>query len=163
MSIKQAWITKCIGAAFIIGSGSALAADVACPPNEIPANKGAQTCVKRDTPKPQVDVAQYKGAQKTQAEACNKANAAQGTIIQSADEIARINTSLNEAYHHKLKPHEGHTKAEAESDIAKWKDQRKAEETKLRAAQKDLNAAKKEHRAAVKAVKKEGAKPLECM
>lgn len=163
MSIKQAWITQCIAAAFIMGSSAAFATDVACPPNEMPANKGAQTCVKRDAPKPQVDASQYKGAQKTQAEACNKANTAQGAIVQSADEIARINNSLNEAYHHKQKPHEGHTKAEAEGEIAKWKEQRIAEEGKLRAAQKELNAAKKEHRAAAKAVKKEGAKPLECL
>ncbi len=164
MSIKQGWISKSISAAILASTVyAAPALALVCPMGEVPSGKTPEQCVKRDAPKPQLDVEKYSGAQKAQATACNKVNAAHAVIIESSTEIARINASLNEAHHHlKTLPKDGNKDA-ATADIAKWKELRKTEEAKLKQAQADENAGKKEHRTALKQLQKDGGTSLACI
>lgn len=133
-----------------------------CPPGEVAKGKPAQ-CVKRDAPKPQLDVEQYSGAQKTQAMACNKVNTARSTIVETAQEIERINTSLDRAQHDLKSVPKGADRTEAKAKVDEWKAKRKAEMAKLKQAHTDEMAATKEHRKALKQVKKEKAASLNCI
>ena len=160
MSIKQAWFSRGISAVILASAVyAAPAMALVCPMGEVPSGKVPEQCVKRDAAKPQLDVEKYSGAQKAQAIACNKTNAAHTAIVESSTEIARINTSINEAQHQK----QHHDKAAAEADIAKWKELRKTEEAKLKQAQADENAGKKAHRKAVRQLKKDGGTSLDCI
>lgn len=138
------------------------AAALTCPPGQVERGTPPQ-CEKRDQAKPQLDVAKYSGAQKAEAEACNKANAAHAVIMQAGEEIERLNASINAAQHEVQDAAKGAAKDAAKAKVADLKAKRKVEEDKLKQAQADELAGNKEHRKAVKAVKKEKAEPLNCI
>jgi hypothetical protein len=119
-------------AAFLVGAACALpaAAAMTCPPGE-EAHGMPEKCVKKYEPKPQLDVEKYSGAQKAQAQACNKANAAHDAIMHSTGEITRINTSLDTAQYEASKLPKGPEKDAAKAKVTELKTQRKAEEKTL--------------------------------
>ncbi|MBY0341506.1 MAG: hypothetical protein K2Q19_10135 [Rhodocyclaceae bacterium] len=145
------------GAAF-----SLPAAALQCPPGERPHGNPAQ-CVKTEAAKPQVDPEKYSGAQKAQAEACNKANAAHAAIVEAGEEIARLNTNINAAQHEAQHAAQGAAKDAANAKVAELKAKRKAEEQKLKQAQADEQAGDKEYRKAVKQGKKDKVDALNCL
>lgn len=113
--------------------------------------------------KPQLDAEKYTGAQKAEAQACNKANAAHAAITQSGEEIERLNTSINAAQHEVQDAAKGAANDAAKAKVADLKAKRKAEEGKLKQAQADELVGKKEHRKALKQAKQEKAEPLNCL
>lgn len=164
MSIKQTWFSRGISAVILASAVYAVPAmALVCPMGEEPSSNNPKQCVKRDAPKPQLDVEKYSGAQKMQAEACNKTNAAHASIIDTSNEIARINTSINEAQVAQKNAPTPEAKGTAATEVAKWKQERKELEAKLKKAQADENAAKKEHRKAVRQLKKDGGTSLDCI
>ena len=149
--------TLLAGAAF-----SLPAAALTCPHGEVARGTPAQ-CEKWDQAKPQLDVEKYTGALKTEAQSCNKTNAARAAIMQAGEEIERLNASINVAQHEVQDAAKGAPKDAAKAKVADLKAKRKVEEDKLKQAQADELAGSKEHRKAVKAVKKEKAEPLNCI
>jgi hypothetical protein len=161
MSIRT--LSRSTVAILIAGAAFSLpVAAMTCPHGEVERGTPPQ-CEKRDQAKPQLDVAKYSGAQKTEAEACNKANAAHAAIMQAGEEIERLNASINAAQHDVQDAAAGAAKDAAKAKVADLKAKRKVEEDKLKKAQADELAGHKEHRKAVKAVKKEKAEPLNCI
>jgi hypothetical protein len=159
--MSKAWLSKGISALVFAGAAYVTpAAALVCPAGEVPAGNPEQ-CVKRDAPKPQLDVGKYSGAQKAQAEACNRINAAHVAIIESSNEISRINVSLNDAYQ-RAKKADGDDKTAAEADITRWKALRKAQEDTLKQARAEENDGKKAYRKADRQLVKDGGSSLKC-
>ena len=138
------------------------AAALTCPPGEKASGDPAQ-CMKREAAKPQLDVEKYNGAQKAQAQACNKANAAHAAIVEAGETITRLNTNINAAQHEAHAAAKGPAKDAAKTKVADLKATRKAEEQKLQQAQADELAGDKEYRKAVKQGKKEKIEALDCL
>lgn len=138
------------------------AAALSCPPGERPHGNPAQ-CVKTEAAKPQLDSEKYSGAQKAQAEACNKANAAHAAIVEAGEEIARLNNNINATQHEAQDASTGAAKDAAKAKVAELKAKRKAEEQKLKQAQADEQAGDKAYRKAVKQGKKDKVDPLNCL
>jgi hypothetical protein len=161
MSIRT--LSRSTVAILLAGAAFSLpAAAMNCPPGEVARGTPPQ-CEKRDQAKPQLDAEKYSGALKAEAQACNKANAAHSAIMQSGEEIERLNASINAAQHEVQDAAKGAAKDAAKAKVADLKAKRKVEEDKLKQAQADELAGNKEHRKAVKAVKKEKAEPLNCI
>ncbi|MDE2599897.1 MAG: hypothetical protein KGL40_09770 [Rhodocyclaceae bacterium] len=116
-----------------------------------------------ESAKPQLDVGKYTGAQKAQAEACNKTNTARAAISAAGEEIERLNTSINAAEHKVQDAAKGPDKDAAKAKVAELKAQRKAEQPKLKQAQADELAGAKEYRKAAKQGKKEKVEALDCI
>lgn len=148
--------------AMLLAALSLPAAALTCPPGEKAHGDPAQ-CVKREAAKPQLDTGKYQGAQQAQAQACNKANAAHAAIVQSGEEIERLNNSINAAQHERQEAAKGPAKDAAKAKIADLKAKRKAEQQKLKQAQADELAGDKEYRKAVKQGKKDKAEALDCL
>lgn len=149
-------------AALIVGALYTLpAAALTCQPGEEAYGEPPQ-CIKKGDIKPQLDVEKYSGSQKSQAEACNKSNAARTVIRDSGDEIERLNNSINAAQH-EVQDAKGADKDAPKAKVAELKAQRKAEEKKLKQAQADELAAKKAYRKATKQVKKDKGTSLNCI
>lgn len=138
------------------------AAALTCPPGEKASGEPAQ-CVKREAAKPQLEVEKYNGAQKAQAQACNKANAAHAAIVAAGEEITSLNTNLNAAQHEVQDAAKGPAKDAAKAKVADLKAKRKVEQKKLEQAQADELAGDKEYRKAVKQGKKDKVDPLNCL
>jgi hypothetical protein len=138
------------------------AAALTCPPGEKASGDPAQ-CVKREAAKPQLDADKYNGAQKAQAQACNKANAAHAAIVEAGEEITRLNTNLNAAQHEVQDAAKGPAKDAAKAKVADLKAKRKVEQKKLEQAQADELAGDKEYRKAVKQAKKDKSEVLDCL
>ena len=150
-------------ALFLAGAAFSLpAAALNCPMGE-EAHGTPPQCVKRDDAKPQLDVEKYSGAQKAEAQACNKTNAAHAAVLQAGDEIARLNTSINAAQHEVQDAAKGPAKDAASAKVTELKAKRQVEEGKLKQAQADERAGKKEHRKAVKQAKKDKVDSLNCL
>lgn len=150
-------------AILLVGAAYTLpAAAVTCPPGEEARGVSAQ-CEKPPMTKPQLDAEKYTGAQKAEAQACNKANAAHAAIVASSDEITRLNTELSAAQHAVQDAAKGAAKDAAKAKVAELKAQRKAEEKKLSQARADESAAKKDQRAVKKQLKKEKQESLNCL
>ena len=113
--------------------------------------------------KPQLDAEKYSGAQKAEALACNKVNAAIAAITQSGDEITRLNTSINAVQHEVQDAPTGAASDAAKAKVDSLKNKRKAEEQKLKQAQADELVGKKEHRKALKQGHKDKAESLNCI
>lgn len=162
MSKKQAWSTKYVAAMLLMGVGYALpAAAITCPHGEEPAKDG-KTCTKWEAPKPQLDVSKYEGAQKQEAEACNKLNQAKTDGSTITKEIESLSSSIDTHYVEYRKLPKGAEKDKVKGEIDKLKADRKAAEAKLGKAKSDMTAGKKEVRAAKKALKKEKKESLNC-
>lgn len=145
------------GAAF-----SLPAAALQCPPGERPHGNPAQ-CIKAEAAKPQLDPEKYSGAQKAQAQACNKANAAHTAIVEATEEISRLNTNINAAQHAVQDASTGADKDVAKAKVADLKAKRKTEEQKLKQAQADEQAGDKAYRKALKQGKKDKVDALDCL
>ncbi|HWV18852.1 MAG TPA: hypothetical protein VNZ68_09800 [Rhodocyclaceae bacterium] len=148
--------------AVLLAALSLPAAALTCPPGEKASGEPAQ-CMKREAAKPQLDVEKYNGAQKAQAQACNKANAAHAAIVAAGDEITRLNTNLNAAQHDVQEAAKGPAKDAAKAKVADLKAKRKVEQQKLEQAQADELAGDKEYRKAARQGKKEKVEALDCL